>query len=326
MILVGDIGGTKVDIALCRQIDGRLVCEFKQRYQTQQYKGLPDIIRDFAKDKSLGKIRCCFGVAGPIKNGICKPVNIPWTINAEEVTRELNLEQTWLINDLEAVAYGVSALADDDLITLNEGAVEQPGNAAVIAAGTGLGESGLFWNGARWIPFASEGGHCNYAPRNNLEIDLLKHLAGRFGEVSYERIVSGMGIFNIYQFLRDTGKAEEPGWLKKEMESKDPSTVITDRALDDSCSICVQTLDLFISNYGAESGNLALKMLARSGLYIGGGIAPKIASKLAAGVFMDSFTAKGRFKPLLQAIPVKIIKNKEVNLLGAASFTLLQKM
>ena len=199
------------------------------------------------------------------------------------------------------------------------------GNRAVISAGTGLGEAGLFWDGGEYRPFATEGGHADFAPRNHLEMNLLDYLLKRHSRVSVERVVSGQGLFNIYQFLKDTGHGEEEAWLVDQMRQKDPPVVITENALKGKNSLCTQALDLFVSLYGAEAGNMALKVMATGGVYLGGGIAPKIIAKLRDPVFMNAFTAKGRMKPLLQAIPVRVILNPKAALLGAARHAMRQE-
>jgi glucokinase len=325
MIVVGDIGGTKVDLALCEEKGNQLQCISKQRFQTHVYEDLIAVLKDYLSGKTFQGARACFGVAVPILNGESHLSNIHWVINAKKIKDEFHFIDTWLINDLEAIAYGVGALTEQDFITLNSGHSTEGSNSAIIAAGTGLGEAGLYWNGNTHCPFASEGGHCSYAPRTELEINLLRYLAKRFGDVSYERIVSGQGIENIYQFLRDTNQAEEPKWLKDEMEEKDPPAVISKYALTNTSEICIQALDLFISNYGSEAGNLTLKYLARNGIFLGGGIAPKIIDKLKEGLFMKAFTAKGRFRDMLSDVPVKVINNKDTSLLGAARYALLKR-
>ena len=245
-------------------------------------------------------------------------------IDSHEIARQLHLPQVGLINDWEAGAHGIAALETKDFEVLNQGTRDAQGNRAVISAGTGLGQVGLFWDGREYRPFASEGGHADFAPRNHLEMDLLDYLLKRHARVSAERVISGPGLFNIYQFLKDTNRAEEPPWLVDQMRQKDPPVVITENALHGKSSLCTQALDLFISLYGAEAGNLALKIMATGGVYLGGGIAPKIISKLRDPVFMNAFTAKGRMRPLLQAIPVRVIMNPKVALLGAARHAMQQ--
>jgi glucokinase len=243
---------------------------------------------------------------------------LAWVVDARLVAGELGLQAVGLINDLEANAWGIGVLERDDLAVLNAGAPDAEGNQAIISAGTGLGEAGLAWDGTQHRPFATEGGHSDFAPRNHLEMELLDYLLKQFRRVSYERVVSGPGLLNIYRFLRDTGRGEEPAWLAEKLRDQDPGAVVSQAALDGKSDLCVQALDLFVSLYGAEAGNLALKLLATGGVYLGGGIAPKIISKLQDSIFLNAFTAKGRLKPLLQAMPVRVILNDRTALLGAA--------
>ena len=231
---------------------------------------------------------------------------------------ELKLPDAWLINDLEANAWGIGALDVKDVVTLNQVKGETIGNRAVISAGTGLGEAGMYWDGKEHHIFASEGGHSDFAPRDELETDLLRYLHGKFGHVSYERIVSGPGLVNVFHFLRDTGHGKEPQWLTDEMQRTDPAAAISKAALAGKDALSEHALDLFVSVYGAEAGNLALKVMATGGVYLGGGIAPKLLSKLAGPLFMHAFVSKGRMQPLLESIPVRVITNTNAALLGAA--------
>jgi glucokinase len=244
-------------------------------------------------------------------------------VDSGVVARELALKSVGLINDLEANAWGIAMLEATDFAVLNEGASDASGNAAIISAGTGLGEAGLYWDGRQHRPFATEGGHTDFAPRNHLEMELLDYLLKQFRRVSCERVVSGPGLLNIYHFLRDSGRGEEPPWLAERMRQQDPAAVVSAAGLNGESELCVQALDLFVSIYGAEAGNLALKVMATGGVYLGGGIAPKIVRKLKDPVFLNAFTAKGRMKPLLQAMPVRVILNPKTALLGAARFATL---
>jgi glucokinase len=229
-----------------------------------------------------------------------------------------------LLNDLEASAYGIATLEADDFVVLNQGAPTAVGNAAVIAAGTGLGEAGLYWDGTRHHPFACEGGHADFAPQNELQVELLLYLRKKFGHVSWERVVSGPGLHNLYEFLRDTGHGEEPAWLAEEMRQKDPPRVITQAGLEGRSPLCEDALDLFVSLYGAEAGNLALKIMATHAVFVGGGIAPRIIRKLQGPAFMEAFATKGRFKWLLEAMPVRVVLNEKTALLGAARYAALR--
>jgi len=239
---------------------------------------------------------------------------------------ELGLEQVHLINDLYANAHGIALLAESDFVVLNAGAEHAAGNRALISAGTGLGEAGLYADAeGAYHPFPSEGGHADFAPRNDLEVELLRYLLGRFEHVSYERVLSGPGLHNIYEFLRDTGRGEEPTWLAEQIGKGDPSAAISRSALEGTSEICVQALDIFVSLYGAEAGNLTLKMLATGGAYVGGGIAPKIISKLSGPAFMKAFTGKGRLGGMLKEIPVRVITNDKTALLGAGRVAALSR-
>jgi glucokinase len=244
--------------------------------------------------------------------------NLPWVVDAHELARDLKVPSVRLLNDLEANAYGIAALDAQDFVTLNPGAPGATGNAAVISVGTGLGEAGLFWNGETHLPFACEGGHADFAPRNALEAELMLWLQARHGRVSYERVLSGPGLLSIYEFLRDTGKGSEAPELREALRQGDGPAAISAAGLEGRDALCVKALDLFVSLYGAEAGNLALKVMATGGVYIGGGIAPKILKKLQAPAFLEAFADKGRMRPLLEAMPVKVITKDTAALLGAA--------
>lgn len=318
VFLAGDVGGTKTNVALFRLQRGRLAMVAQQQARNRNFPSLESILRGFLKEQCAEPTRACFGVAGPIISGQCAATNLPWVIDPKRVARALNLRSVMLLNDLEATAYGIQTLPRSAFAVLNEGRVEPHGAIAVIAAGTGLGEAALVWDGARYHAVASEGGHADFAPRNELEIDLLQHLAKRFGHVSYERVLSGSGKVELYRFLRDTGRGEEPAWLAQQMAVEDPSPVVSELGLSGRSKLCADALDLFVSIYGAETGNLALKLLARGGVYVGGGIAPNLLAKLKAGAFMSAFTDKGRLAPLVSQIPVRVILDEKTALFGAA--------
>ena len=319
MILAGDVGGTKVHLALYDFTNGQLKYNRDERYPAKDYSGLEEIVHEFlAGDQPTS---ACFGVPGPVRDGRLRLTNLPWTLDSRELARSLKIEHVFLINDLEANGYGVAELKPDQIYTLSEGDASQLGNRALIAAGTGLGEGILIWNGKSHTPYPSEGGHSDYAPRNEDEIDLLRFLKQKYsGRVSFERVISGMGMTNIYDFLRDVRGMEEPAWLRDRMAAEDPNAVITELALSAKSEICERTLDMFVSAYGAESGNLALKVLSIGGLYVGGGIAPRILEKLKDGSFMRSFTDKGRLSQLLVNMPVRVILESRAALLGAAAY------
>lgn len=318
MILAGDIGGTNTRLAYARVEGGRPTLVAEDAFSSRDHPNLEAVLMKFVSAHRLPIAQACFGVAGPVRNGRGEATNLPWVVDSRQIAKQLDLEKALVINDLEANAYGIAALEPKDFAVLNEGAPDAEGNAALIAAGTGLGEAGLYWDGTRHRPFASEGGHATFAPCNDLEMDLLRYLLGKYAHVSYERVLSGPGLLNIYTFLRDTGRAEQPAWLAERMRGDDPPAVITQVALEGKSALCVQALDLFVSLYGAEAGNLALKVLATGGLFVGGGIAPKIIQKLKESTFITAFTAKGRMKSLLQAMPVRVILNDKTALLGAA--------
>jgi glucokinase len=250
--------------------------------------------------------------------------NLPWVIVDEDLTEALGTKHTWLINDLEANAQGIHGLAPADFVTLNVGEEHAIGNAAIISAGTGLGEAGLFWDGNRHLPIASEGGHSDFAPRTDIDVELHIYLRKRFGQVEWEHILSGPGQYHIYEFLRDTKRGEEPAWLAAELRSGEPPRVITRAALEGKSPMCVQALDMFVQYYGAEAANLALKVLATGGVYIGGGIGPKIIDKLKDGTFMKAFVGQGRMSHLLEAMPVRVIMNDKTALIGAARYAAMR--
>jgi glucokinase len=318
MILAGDIGGTNARLAFFTVEGGKLKELAEHFFPSHEYPGLEPIVRKFVQERQIEPQQACFGVAGPVNRGRAELPNLKWVVDSVSIARELAIADARLINDLEANAYGIAALEPKDFEVLNPGAADAHGNAAVIAAGTGLGEAGLMWDGRRHVPFACEGGHADFAPRDELQDDMLQHLRKQFGHVSWERVLSGPGLFNIYKFLRDTGRGVEEDWLTKELGRGDPVAHVSRAGLEGKSPLCVQALETFVAIYGAEAGNLALKMMATGGLYLGGGIAPRIVAKLKAPAFMQAFTGKGRLNKLLEAIPIKVILNDKTALLGAA--------
>ena len=321
LILAGDIGGTKTHLALFASHGEKLQVQVKETFSSQRYPGLEPVIEEFLAGQQPTIGRACFGIAGPVIDGQVETPNLPWVVNAAKITRAFKINSVALLNDLEAAAYGIFTLEPDELLTLNEGMPRRPGNKVLIAAGTGLGEATLYDDGRDYHPSASEGGHGDFAPRDETEIDLLRYLIERFGHVSYERVVSGPGLAHIYEFLRDSGRMEEPGWLKDRLAAaEDMSAAISQEGLAGRAAICVKSLDLFVSVYGAEAGNLALRGKATGGVYIGGGIAPKIATKIKDGTFMRAFLDKGRYQDFLSPMPVKVILNSQSALQGAAYY------
>jgi glucokinase len=326
MILVGDIGATRTRLAAFQMEGNRLECVVQKSYPSQEHGGLAEILPLFIRGEGVAVHSGCFGVAGPVRAGRSKISNLPWIIDSRELAKQLKLNSVGLLNDLEAYAYGVDALESKDFVTLSEGSEDAEGNRAVISAKTGLGVAGLFWDGFRHHPFACEGGHADFAPRSDLQIELLAYLQKKYGRVSCERLLSGPGIRNIYEFLRDSGKAEEPAWLGDELKAaRDPSPLISQHALEGKTAICDQALTMFVSILGAETGNCALRYMSTGGIFIGGVIASKIVPKMKDPVFMQSFLDKGRMEDLLRDIPIRIIVNDDCGLIGAARYTLVQK-
>ncbi|HUA86830.1 MAG TPA: glucokinase [Bryobacteraceae bacterium] len=316
MILAGDIGGTNTRLAF---FDGPQPREI-QVFPSARYPALAAIVTEYLTAHRQTAEAACFGIAGPVRHGVVEATNLPWKIHAAQLAADIGVKNLRLLNDLEANAYGIAALGDSDFATLREGENEPRGNRALVSAGTGLGEAGLIAIDGHHVPFASEGGHADFAPRNPSEVALFEYLAERFGHVSYERILSGPGLVNVYDFFRDTGRAQEPPWLAQELAAGDPSAAITRNA--EKSELCALALNLFITVYGAEAGNIALRLLATGGVYLGGGIAPKIAGKLREPEFLKAFDDKGRVGKLLEAIPVRVILNDKTALLGAGRVAL----
>jgi len=320
MILAGDIGGTNARLAYFEVEQGRLKLVAQQTYSSRESSGLDEIVTKFVACQPIKPDIACFGVAGPVRNGRVETSNLPWMVDSAQLAAELGLPKVLLINDLEANAWGIAELEGGHLVALNQVKAPVGGNQAVVAAGTGLGEAGLFWNGEKYEIFASEGGHCDFAPRNELEIELLRHLSARFGHVSVERIVSGPGLVNVYRVLRDTHRGEEPAWLTDEMAHGDPAAAISTAGMNGKSPLAEHALDLWISIYGAEAGNVAMKLMATGGVFLGGGIAPRLVSRLGGPLFMQAFTTKGRMQTLLESIPVTVIVYDKIALFGAARY------
>ncbi|OGP92503.1 MAG: glucokinase [Deltaproteobacteria bacterium RBG_16_47_11] len=318
MILAGDVGGTNTRLGVFEVNRGRLRLLFEKTFLSKNYKGLENILKDFLRGKK-GIAAACFGVAGPVTQEVVIATNLPWWIDIQSLRKVLPFKKMEVINDLVANAYGISVLNRRDFETLNVGKVKK-GNQALISAGTGLGEAILFWDGKQHVPSPSEGGHIEFGPRNHLELGLFHYLSDRFDHVSYERVLSGDGLFHVYQFLKDSKKfGHEPPWLSEKMKEEDPAEVISEMARLQKNKLCSEALDLFTSIYGAAAGNLALQVMAIGGVYIGGGIAPKITWKLKDGTFVKAFKDKGRLSHIVAHIPVKVIMNQKTALLGAAS-------
>ena len=326
MILAGEIGATGTRLAAFEKEGSRLQLVVEKTYMSQEHSSLSEIIAAFIKAEGIAAHSACFGVAGPVRRGRSKISNLPWVIDSRDLAKQLKLDSVGMINDLEAYAYGIDGLDSKDFVTLNAGSEDAEGNRAVISARTGLGVAGLYWDGFRHHPFACEGGHSDFAPRNALEMELLAYLQKKYGRISYERLLSGPGIKNIFDFLRDAHKADEPQWLKDQIAAApDPPAVISQLAQEGKAAICDQTLSIFVSIYGAETGNCALNFLSTGGIFIGGSVAAKNVSKMKDPIFMKSFLDKGRMVDLLKEIPVTIVLNDDSGIIGAARYTLIEK-
>ena len=323
MILAGDIGGTKTVVALYETRGDELKLVRDGTFPSRDHAALEEILAKFLHgETNLALQAGCFGVAGAVIEGKCQTTNLPWKLDEIELARSVKAPRVKLLNDLEAAAYGMLYLKPDELAPLNPHAQpRRKGNVAVIAAGTGLGEAMLYWDGKLHHPLASEGGHADYAPRTDTELDLYRWLRGKFGHVSYERVLSGPGFVNIFQFLRETGKHPETAALKEKLAAGgDPGVVVTQLGLSGDDPLCLATLDLFCSIYGAEAANLALKCVAVGGIYVGGGIAPKMLAALKKGSFVKAFIEKGRFSGLMQSLNVDVALNPRAPLIGAAHY------
>lgn len=346
MILAGDIGGTKTHLALFDWTTERVEPLRLETFHSADYASLDEMLAEFLlppkppvpidelesaqikQEESVCEAQpqepvkvdaACFGVAGPVIQNRCHTTNLPWVIEGESLAKQLNIPHVRLLNDLEAMAHGVQLLRPDELAALNAGMPPEEKRAiALIAAGTGLGECIMFWDGTKYKPMPSEGGHADFAPNSDSEIELLRYIRGQYLHVSYERVLSGPGLHAIYEYVRDT-KKNEPTWLAEKIKAGNPAAEIAEAGLKKQADIAKQTLDLFASIYGAEAGNLALKAMAVNGLYLGGGIAPKLLDKLKDGTFMKAFTNKGRYKRLMSNIPVRVVMNEHAGLIGAAS-------
>ncbi|MDE1163298.1 MAG: glucokinase [Acidobacteriaceae bacterium] len=326
MILAGDVGGTKVHLALYNFTGGKLQPVRDQKFPASEFATLDAVVNKFLEGYESQKkdiMASCFGCPGPVRDGRLKLTNLPWTLDSRDLQKSLDIEHIFLINDLEANGYGIPELAADKVETLHVGDPSNVGHRGLVSAGTGLGEALLIWDPTRQQhrPIPSEGGHSDFAARNEREIALLNYLRRTLnGRVSFERVVSGLGIKNIYAFLRDDQKMEEPQWLHERMQNEDPNAVIGTCGEDGSSEICAATLEMFVSSFGAEAGNVALKVLANGGVYLGGGIAPKILKTMKNGEFTKAFLDKGRLSPMLESMPVRVILDDTCALLGAAAY------
>jgi glucokinase len=325
VILAGDVGGTKIHLGLYRTEGSRLYSVCDHKYKAHEFGSLVEVISHFIETYRIERTAintACVGCPGPAQGGRALLTNLPWTVDVNEVAQTFEIGNAYLLNDLEANAYGIKELTADCIHQLSPGNESAIGNRALIAAGTGLGEALLVHQGSGgYLPVPSEGGHSDFAPNNDREIALLVHLRQTFKEhVSVERVVSGMGIRNIYGYLRDVEEMDEPAWLRERMQLEDPNAVISSCAENGTSVLCIETMEMFSAAYGAEAGNLALKALALGGVYLGGGIAPKILGTLSKGSFMRAFRSKGRLSKLIERIPVQVVMNEQCALIGAAAF------
>ncbi len=318
-VLSGDIGGTKTRLAIITVDGTRLQTEREQSYPSRSYAEFGELLGDFLHGMDVPS-RAAFGIAGPVQGRVAQTTNLPWRIDADALQKDWGILSCGLLNDLEATACGLPALGKEDLLTLHAGIPDALGNAAVIAAGTGLGEAGLYWDGQKYHPFATEGGHTSFSPGDDMEVALLQHLQKDHGHVSWERIVSGPGLACLHEFHCQYRAIPLPDWLRREMQQGDASAAIAQAALSERDQLCSETLDWFVRLYGAEAGNFALKVMSRGGLYLGGGIAPKILPRLVNGTFLESFFNKGRMRSLLETMPVKVILNDRAALYGPALY------
>ncbi len=322
MILAGDVGGTKTILALFETGSESLNVLKKQQFVSADYQTFTELLDVFLTDVDGVEIKAvCIGVAGIVANGVCETTNLPWLLCCNEIGERVNSQKVWLLNDLEASAWGLLDLPEQYFVELNPDATQQQGNLAVVAAGTGLGEAIIAWDGVAHHVIASEGGHADFAPGNEQEIALLRHLMKKYPDhVSCERLISGEGLVNIYEFLNDINYAASTPETEKQLADRDPASVIGESGVTGSDALCVEALKLFCRLYGSEAGNMALKCLPYGGVYLAGGIGAKILPVLQQGGFMSAFLAKGRCRTMLQTISIKVCINPEVALMGALSY------
>ena len=319
MILVGDVGGTKTRLALYESKKEKMICLEKEDFSSAKYQGLEGIVNEYLRKRKKEVEAACFGVPGPVINGESRATNLPWFLNERSVVEQTAVKKVKLINDLVALTSAVPHLSSGELSVLHEGKeVDKSSPRAVLAPGTGLGQAFLYYDGERHHVHASEGGHIDFAPNSEVESQLLKHLQSKFGHVSYERILCGPGLVNIYEFLKDGGYASEPPELRDRLEQGNAAAVISTAGQNREFELCVKALDLFVTILGAQAGNLVLTLLATGGVYLGGGIPPKIAKKLSDGTILKSYFDKGRLSHLVEKTPLFIIKDDHAALLGLA--------
>lgn len=320
-ILAADIGGTKTNVGWFESENGMMVLKEEATYSSKTHQSFSHIIQKFIREYNLEKPdRISIGVAGPVLNGKCITTNLPWSLDIGQIKNETLVDKVYLINDLESTAYGLAEINEGYLATIHEGNPAIGGNVAILAPGTGLGEAGLFWDGQYLRPFATEGGHSEFSPRNNLEVEFYQYLKQIYGIVSWETVISGPGLFNIYRFLRDIKKHEEPAWLTQQFENEDPSAVISHTAMRELNMTCVMAMEMFVEFIAREATSLVLKLKATGGLLLGGGIPPKIYNFLNKSKFYQNFIVSDKMEHLLKEIPIHLILNSKTALLGAAYY------
>lgn len=318
MILGGDIGGTHTRLALFEET-ANTRGHAERSFLNRDHASLIEIVTLYREEHKESIHKVCFGLAGPVHQGVCRITNLPWSLNVHELIHIFQIPHVYFLNDLQANAYGLRMLNETEFLLLQPG-IQQPGNAALISAGTGLGEAGLYWDGKHHHPFASEGGHADFAPRTSDECALLLFLQKRMMHVSYERVISGPGLVAIYQFLIETQREQSRPEIQQALHAEDPARVISEWGIQHHDEGCLHALDWFLSLYGAEAGNMALKMLALGGVYLGGGMILHLLEPLQRGLFQRSFCNKGRFQQLLESIPIRVVLNAQTALLGTAEY------
>jgi glucokinase len=319
-VLVGDIGGTNARFAQVEvrgETRTRIVHQVK--YPSEEASGLAPLVLRYLDEAPSRPEVACFGIACPVEDGVCEGTNLPWTVDARTLAREIGISRTAIINDFRAAGEGIHCLSDDDVAVLQEGAPVAHGPIALIGAGTGLGQGYLLWEGSRYVVHPSEGGHTDFAPTDELQRELLASLAGELDRVSWERVLSGDGLQRIYRFLASAGVAPEQARVRQEMAGKDAAKVIVQHAMARTDALSQRSLDLFVRVYGTAAGNLALTVLATGGVYVMGGIAPRIVDRLRSGGFMEAFRTKGRLSDVVERMPVRVVMTSDVALYGAAA-------
>jgi len=322
IILAGDIGGTKANMMLSRFAEGKLETIKETRYVSKDYSSFNDILNNFLEGQTYPD-NICLSVAGPIVDGKVKFTNLDWEVDDDVISKHVGGSPVAILNDLEATAFGLAGLKESDLSILIRGCNDTPGNIAILAAGTGLGEAGLFFDGDHYHPFATEGGHCDFAPRTPRDMAVLNFMLGKLERVSWERLLSGRGIFAIWEYLTEIEQKQSEDWLLKEMENTDPAPVISKAALEGSCPVCMETIEMFNRYLAIEGANLVLKLKATGGLYLAGGIAPKLLPLLKADTWKEVFEGSGRMRQLLEEVTVKVVLNEKAPLIGASYYACL---